>query len=115
MFPALTPIWISTRLTEAVAAVSQCDNPAVMSVGFNEPSFVFLNGTDTRLASLNAAVPWLREEGCRILAIDGRYEADFKRLAAEAGMTVSLGDRVTGLNINGGKKLDIGIYRRTEN
>lgn len=115
VFPALTPIWVSPRLTEAVAAVSQCADREVMSVGFHEPSFVFLNGTDTRLGTSEAAVPWLSEGDCRILAIDKRYEADFLRMAEEAGLAVSVADRVTGLNINGGKKLDIGLYRRAEN
>lgn len=115
VFPALTPIWVSPRLTETIAAVSQCDAPEVMSVGFNEPSFVFLNGTRTQLAGVEAAVPFLREPGCRVVAMEGRYEADFRRLADESGLEVALEDRVRGLNINGGRPLDIGIYRRVEN
>ncbi len=115
VFPALSPIWISSRLTQAVAEVSQCADPEVMSVGFNEPSFVFLNGTATRLAAPDAAVPWMQGEGCRILAIDAPYEAAFLERAAQDGVAVSLGGRVAGVNINGGRTLDIGLYRKTEN
>ncbi|AXS42623.1 glycosyltransferase family 39 protein [Breoghania sp. L-A4] len=115
VFPALSPIWISSRLTQAVAEVSQCADPEVMSVGFNEPSFVFLNGTDTRLAAPDAAVPWMQGAGCRILVIDAPYEAAFVERAARDGVSVTLAGRVAGVNINGGRTLDIGIYRKTEN
>ncbi|WP_083812170.1 ArnT family glycosyltransferase [Polymorphum gilvum] len=110
--PALTPIWVSPRLVTAVETVAPCAEPEVASTGFNEPSFVFLQGTGTRLIGPEAAAAFLAEaEGaCRVAIVESRQEQAFLAAAQGLGLVPVAADRVDGLNINGGRRLDLGLY-----
>ncbi len=119
--PALTPIWVSGRLADAVRRAAPCEEPDVASAGFNEPSFIFLQGTRTRLVSGDEAADFLapafEETGpgnCRIAVVEKRQEQAFLDAIAAKGVTVRAVERVDGLNINGGKPLDIGVYSAGE-
>ncbi|MTH96246.1 glycosyltransferase family 39 protein [Roseibium sp. RKSG952] len=111
--PALTAIWISPRLVAAINDVPDCSRPAVVTSGFNEPSFIFLEGTATRIVSPQDAAGFLAKsgEGCRIAAIESRNEDAFLGAAKSLGVVPMLVSRVEGLNINGGDETDIGLYR----
>ncbi|WP_417767343.1 ArnT family glycosyltransferase [Stappia sp.] len=120
--PSLSPMWISPRLAEEVAKVADCPDPLVANSGFNEPSYIFLQGTDTRpLSAVDTAafllqVPQAGEGGrCRVAVVEGREEAGFLAALAASGRADAVpAIRIQGFNINGGKKLDFGIYRATD-
>jgi len=113
--PALTPIWVSPRLGAAIDQIPNCPDPQVAIRGFHEPSFIFLQGTDTRILYPPAAAEFLKDGEqagvCRIAAIESREKAAFLEAVAEAGLDVDLISNVEGLNINGGDDVDIGLYR----
>lgn len=112
--PALSPIWVSPRLVDAVKAASaDCRAPKVATAGFSEPSYVFLQGTDTLLSTAEGAADFLAEDNgreCRVAVIDIRQESRFRESLAAKGLKVREAGRISGLNINGGRQLDIGIY-----
>ncbi len=113
--PALKPIWVSPRLVAAVKSVAPCAKPQVATVGFNEPSFIFLQGTNTLISSPQSAADFLSKpaegEACHVATVEKRQEPAFLEAARKLGLDVqSPATRVKGLNINGGHKLDIGIY-----
>ncbi|NVK34575.1 MAG: glycosyltransferase family 39 protein [Rhodobacteraceae bacterium] len=114
--PSLSAIWVSPRLVAAIDSTAPCSDPKVVTVGFHEPSFVFLNGTDTQLSSSGGAAAFLAEpgavaaQGCHVAIIESRHEDAFLESAQNSGLVPSLLGRVKGLNINGGKELDIGVY-----
>ncbi len=110
----LKPIWISPRLAQAVDQAVECPDPQVYSVGFNEPSFVFLTRTDTILSSADGAASWIAEDGCRVATVESRYESDFLDRARAEGVALTLSSRIEGVNINGGDELDIAVYKRTD-
>ena len=123
--PGLSPIWISPRLADAVAQEASCPAPRVANVGFNEPSYIFLQGTDTLPTSAEGAARFLVEadpepgEGatarCRMAVVDALHEAAFLAALTELGAPREKSTvRVTGLNINGGDELDIGLYSAEE-
>ncbi|MEJ8474396.1 ArnT family glycosyltransferase [Roseibium algae] len=114
--PALTTIWVSPRLVAAIENAPACENPLVVTTGFHEPSFIFLEGTDTKIVSAEEAAAFLKEQAalgvpCRIAVIESRQEEGFLGAAKEIGLVPQLVSRLDGLNINGGKQLDIGLYR----
>jgi 4-amino-4-deoxy-L-arabinose transferase-like glycosyltransferase len=114
--PALTTIWVSPRLVAAIDSIAGCPDPAVVTSGFNEPSFIFLQGTDTRIVSPAEAADFLQEDdgnapACRIAVIESRQEEAFLGAAKAIGLVPQVISRLDGLNINGGKRLDIGLYR----
>lgn len=110
--PALETIWVSPRLVAAIAEKTPCAGPEVASSGFSEPSFVFLQGTGTRLIPGNEAAAFLatQPKTCRIAVIEKRQEESFLTAAAASGLVPELRGRLEGVNINGGRTLDLGLY-----
>lgn len=118
--PALTPIWVSPRLVTALDEIPGCankDTRQVVTSGFHEPSFIFLEGTDTRIVSPADAARFLANakaenpSSCRVAAIESREEEAFLTAAKELGLVPEVRKRVDGLNINGGDDVDIALYQ----
>jgi 4-amino-4-deoxy-L-arabinose transferase-like glycosyltransferase len=118
--PALTKIWISPRLVAAMDEIPGCADKKtrqVVTSGFHEPSFIFLEGTSTKIVTPAEAAGFLagQEDGgvgsCRIAAVESREEEAFLAAAKEIGLVPEVRKRVEGLNINGGDDIDIGLYR----
>jgi hypothetical protein len=119
--PALPALKVSPRLA-AIRDGLACPHPRVASLGYREPSLVFLIGTD--LAMLNSgaeAVDFLRAGGCRLVLVEGRFAPDFEAAeAAEAAKTAKtakasgvapvVAGQVSGFNINGGRRVDLTAY-----
>jgi len=110
--PSLRGLKLSPRLAEAVQSVS-CQNPQVMTVGYREPSLVFLVGTDLRMgADGSAAASFLREPGCRVALVEGRFLDGFRQGLAASGVAPRLLTTITGFNLNGGKPIAMSVYVR---
>ncbi|HEY0440099.1 MAG TPA: glycosyltransferase family 39 protein [Xanthobacteraceae bacterium] len=111
--PRLTPIFPSPQLAQAVRGAG-CDNASVAAVGFQEPSLVFLAGTQTLLADPVSAAIFLREGGCRFALVEGRQQ-DFERAAAAHNVRYTTGPTVSGYGLGNGKPVRITLYRAAEN
>lgn len=110
--PSLRGLKLSPRLAEAVQAVA-CSSPQVMTVGYREPSLVFLVGTDLRMgADGSVAANFLREPGCRVALVEGRFLDGFRQTLAVSGLAPRLLTTISGFNLNGGKRLDISVFVR---
>lgn len=110
--PSLRGLKLSPRLAEAVQAVA-CPNPQVITVGYREPSLVFLVGTDLRMgADGTAAAAFLREPGCRVALVEGRFLDGFRQALAASGQNPRLLTTISGFNLNGGKRLDMSVFVR---
>lgn len=115
--PALSPIWVSPRLVAAIQDIPDCPNPHVATAGFHEPSFIFLQGTDTRILPPAEAAGFLAEDlpenadSCRIAAIESREKDAFLAALDAKRLVPELVGEVDGLNINGGDEVLIGLYR----
>ena len=108
--PRMSVLRISPRLA-AAAQSPQCPHVEAASVGFREPSLVFLAGTDLQMPGPEGAADFLKQGTCRVAFVDkGSEPAFLARLAAD-GIHADPVTRVDGININGGKKLSIGVYR----
>ncbi len=109
------PLRISPRLAEAshqaLALNPSCKRLAAATAGFNEPSLVFLTGTDLLMTDGAGAAQFINDGGCRIAFVDMRHEEAFKATLARSADVV-LTKRVTGINLNGGRKLDLAVYAR---
>jgi 4-amino-4-deoxy-L-arabinose transferase-like glycosyltransferase len=108
--PRLETLWLSPRLAAATVAVSSCPDPAVISVGNDEASLIFAVGTEIRFGSGKEAGAFLAEGGCRAAIVEKAREGDF--LAELAARNVRPGpvQRVAGINIANGRRLDFGVY-----
>ncbi|MGO4571102.1 ArnT family glycosyltransferase [Microvirga sp. 2TAF3] len=106
----LRSLKLSPRLAE-VARDAGCDNPRVATLGYREPSLVFLTGTDLEMLETGAeASSFLRQGGCRMVFVEKRFEDAFRAENERLGLQPALSTRVSGFNINSGRRLDIGAY-----
>jgi 4-amino-4-deoxy-L-arabinose transferase-like glycosyltransferase len=109
--PLARAVAISPRLIAAAGAAG-CAKPQLATVGYREPSLVFLGGTDLVMTDGPGAAAFLGGEGCRVAFVDSRVEAAFTQALLASGKQARLLSRVQGLNLNGGRTLDIGVYMR---
>jgi 4-amino-4-deoxy-L-arabinose transferase-like glycosyltransferase len=108
--PSLPALWPSPRLA-AMARTMDCAEPAFASAGFREPSLVFLVSTGLAMPDGAGAAQFLAAAPCRMAFVEGREEAAFTAQASSLALVPRLVGRVGGININGGRALDIGVYR----
>jgi 4-amino-4-deoxy-L-arabinose transferase-like glycosyltransferase len=110
---SLRSLKLSPRLAETVRAVA-CADPAVVTLGYREPSLVFLTGTGLAMAASGAdAAAFLREPGCRIAFVESRFAADFEAALAGEASRPRLVTTIRGFNLNGGRRLAIAVFART--
>jgi len=108
--PALQSLKLSPRLAAAAEAVG-CPGAPVATLGYREPSLVFLVGTALDMVDSGpAAAAFLSQPGCRVLFVDSRFEPAFLQALGDRPTREPV-SRVPGFNINGGRRTDIGVYR----
>jgi 4-amino-4-deoxy-L-arabinose transferase-like glycosyltransferase len=107
--PLAQTVALSPRLM-AAAQAAPCRPQALATAGYREPSLVFLGGTSLQMTDGAGAAAFLSGGGCRVAFVEGRLEAAFTAAAAAAGTVPRLVGRVQGINLNGGRRMDIGVY-----
>ncbi|MGV7033278.1 ArnT family glycosyltransferase [Methylobacterium symbioticum] len=104
---------VSPRLA-AIRDALPCRAPQVASLGYREPSLVFLIGTDLATPpSGAAAADFLQAGGCRLLFVEDRLAAEFAaEVAGPRGGAPAPAEvgRVDGFNINGGRRIGLTAY-----
>ncbi|MCA0424437.1 MAG: glycosyltransferase family 39 protein [Proteobacteria bacterium] len=109
--PELQAINLSRNLA-ATARVAECKDPRFATAGFREPSLVFLTRTDLRMISGGEVLAFLNgnEGDCRVAFVESRDEVEFLTQLPAVSTGMRLAGRVKGININGGRPLDIGVW-----
>jgi 4-amino-4-deoxy-L-arabinose transferase-like glycosyltransferase len=108
--PRLDRLWVSPRAAAAVAALSRPGDPPPALAGYEEPSLVFLLGTQTRLTDgYGAAEAGAAQGGLAVVEESERpaFQAHLAELEADAGEVGSL----TGFDYSRGRPVRIRIYR----
>lgn len=109
--PLLQPLWVSSRAAALVAKDARPGDPPVVLAGFEEPSLVFLLGTNTRLAVDGAAAADAVANDGGLALIEAHERDSFVNRLAEMGADVTKVDAMTGLNYSRGKQVAITVYR----
>jgi len=110
IFPSMTSLFPSVTLAEAQREAG-CPAPASASAGYQEPSLVFLAGTNTLLSDAADAADFLRQAPCRFAFIESRQERAFARRAEAIGLRYTQGPRIEAFNISGGRAITIAVFR----
>ena len=111
--PLLVPVFPAVAIARVVRE-SGCAHPVAASSGFEEPSLVFLAGTDTHLTTPSGAADFLRQGGCRFAFIDARQERAFALRAEAVGLHYGRGPRIDGFNLSNGKPIGIAVFVSAE-
>jgi 4-amino-4-deoxy-L-arabinose transferase-like glycosyltransferase len=108
--PSLGQLFPSPALAR-ILRDSGCLEPVAAAVGYEEPSLVFLAGTETRLTDTAGAADFLRGGDCRFAFVDARQERSFAQRAEAIGLRYTAGARVDAINISNGQPITIAVYR----
>jgi 4-amino-4-deoxy-L-arabinose transferase-like glycosyltransferase len=108
--PSLTPAFPSVALAQ-VLHDSNCEHPIAASVGYEEPSLVFLAGTKTHFTDAAGAADFLMQGDCRFAFVDARQERSFALRAEAIGLRYDRGPRIDGYNISIGRPLTIAVFQ----
>jgi 4-amino-4-deoxy-L-arabinose transferase-like glycosyltransferase len=110
-FPSLPALFPSALIAEEVRATG-CEQPHVASTfAYQEPSLVFLLGTDTHFTDGVDAAEFLRSGACHFALIDPRNERSFAQRANALGLRYTLVQRIEGYNISIGRQVSLTIFR----
>jgi 4-amino-4-deoxy-L-arabinose transferase-like glycosyltransferase len=111
VIPALETLCPSQVLAR-ILRDSGCPRPVMAaSVGYHEPSLVFLAGTATRLADPANAAEFLAGGECRFAFIEARQQRDFAEQAEAIGLRYSPGPRVEAFNLSNGQAITMAVFR----
>jgi 4-amino-4-deoxy-L-arabinose transferase-like glycosyltransferase len=112
-FPSLPALFPSALIADDLSA-SGCDELHLASTGYyQEPSLVFLLGTNTRFTDGAGAAQFLNEGPCHFALIDARSERNFVQRANAVGLHYALAERVEGFNISIGRPVVLSVFRST--
>jgi 4-amino-4-deoxy-L-arabinose transferase-like glycosyltransferase len=109
VLPSLAPAFPSVALANIVRGAA-CPHPIAASVGYQEPSLVFLAGTATRLIDPSSAADFLHQGGCRFAFIDADDQRTFALRAEAIGLHYRAGPTIKGFNISNGHKVTITVF-----
>ena len=108
--PELSSLWLSRSAATLLARYPPAPGEAVLSVGYSEPSLVFLVGTATRLVTAAPADHQLAGAGMAL--VNERFDAEFRQSLASHNLAIRALGRVEGLDYSsGGGKLMLTLYR----
>jgi 4-amino-4-deoxy-L-arabinose transferase-like glycosyltransferase len=107
--PSLTPVFPSVLLADVLRS-SDCEHPLAASVGYEEPSLVFLAGTKTRFTDANGAADFLREGSCRFAFVEARQARAFALRAEAIGLHYNQAPRIEAYNISNGRPITIAVF-----
>lgn len=108
MLPALFP----SALVAAEVRAAGCATPQIASTyAYQEPSLVFLLGTDTRFTDGSGAAEFMQGGPCRFALVDARSERSFVQRANALGLRYTLSQRIDGFNISNGKPFAMTVFR----
>ncbi len=110
-FPTMPSLFPSELVAEAVQE-NGCETPLVASTGYyQEPSVVFLLGTDTKFTDAAGAADFLKGGVCRFALIDARSERNFIQRANAVGLRYAVSKRISGYNISIGRPVRLTVFR----
>ncbi len=114
-FGSLPSLFPSALIAEEIRTTG-CRQPHVVSTfAYQEPSLVFLLGTDTRFADGASAADFLRSGPCHFAVLDPRGERNFVQRAESISLRYSFLQRIEGYNISIGKPVSLTLFRSQEN
>jgi 4-amino-4-deoxy-L-arabinose transferase-like glycosyltransferase len=110
VLPALKPAFPSAEIARELRKVV-CVGPLAASAGFQEPSLVFMVGTQTLLTDASGAADFLAQGSCRFALVESRQERAFAQRADTIGLHYALAARVDGYNLSQGREISVAIFK----
>jgi 4-amino-4-deoxy-L-arabinose transferase-like glycosyltransferase len=111
LLPNLDVLWPSRLVAEAVQAHADCPAPRLASTGYDEPSLVFLLGTETVMTEPAQAAAFLADDpACRFALISEENRADFDAGARKNAVATEILAQFDTFNYSKGAWLRLTLY-----
>ncbi len=111
IFPAFKSVWLSSALVEEANRVKSCETVELASIGYTEPSLVFLGGTDLKFLNAERGAHFITEAGCRVALVERRQNTAFMEALGEKANLIQKSSTIEGYKLNGGKWQSFGLYQ----
>ncbi len=109
-FPMLPSLFPSQVVASEVRAKACADPHLASTFNYQEPSLVFLLGTETKFSDGPGVAEFLHGGPCRFALVDARSERAFVQRANSLNVRFTLLNRVDGFNISNGKRFAMAIF-----
>ncbi len=112
--PRLQGLWVASEVRAALANDPGLRGQGAFelgSVGYAEPSLMFLGGTDTRFLNTAQQGAQFMSRGGRVLLVEGRSEPAFLAAASALGEHLARFATVAGFNYSNGRRVHLNFYR----
>jgi len=109
-FPMLPSLFPSELVAREVRTKGCADPQLASTQSYQEPSLVFLLGTETKFTDGVGAAEFLNGGACRFALVDPRSERAFVQRANALGVRFTLGNRIEGFNISNGKRFAMAMF-----
>jgi 4-amino-4-deoxy-L-arabinose transferase-like glycosyltransferase len=103
VLPGLDRLWLSRSAAALVAAHAPRAGRPLVAVGYNEPSLVFMLGTDLRLESPRGAADLLAHGG--EVLVNDREQAALQQALGARGLTARALGQVEGTDYSNGRRM----------
>jgi len=110
VLPSLDRIWLSREAAALVASYKPPANAPLASVGYSEPSLVFMTGTRTRFLSANEAALYLTSARGAVALVSDREDQAFRQALSSHGFAPRAVGSVSGLNYSNGRRVTLTLY-----
>lgn len=112
VFPNVRALWLSRTVEETVGELEKLQQAPlrVVSVGYHEPSLVFMLGTGTELVSAGKAASILAQDRTALVIVDNKSENEFQTKAAEAKIAVRPIGAIRGFHYSKGRWVTLRFY-----
>ena len=110
--PNLNRLFISSRIAATVDLITDKTDRNIVSVGYHEPSLIFLTGTTTKFLSPKQAAREFVTRPHTVVAITRRHWDKFHKRISEQGIKSHLHQTVEGINYSNGRAVKIDIITR---
>jgi 4-amino-4-deoxy-L-arabinose transferase-like glycosyltransferase len=109
IIPWLRPVFPSVTLARVLRDAG-CRHPVAASAGYEDPSLIFLAGTETLLTDASGAADFLNGGSCRFAFIETHQELAFALRAEAIGLQYTRRPRVDGFTISNGRPISIAVF-----
>jgi 4-amino-4-deoxy-L-arabinose transferase-like glycosyltransferase len=109
--PGLDPLWLPSRAAAAIAAKRGSDSVPLAVVGYEEPSLVFLFGTDTLFTNPAAAAQLLKDRAGTIVLVNDRQRGDFESALRSKAIAAAPFWRGSGIDYTKGRAVSVTAFR----
>lgn len=110
--PALRHVWLSQEVVQTARQIKPCATAQIVTASYNEPSLVFLAGTDTRNINNGAAIAQaMMADQCLLGLLDADHKDAFLAAFPPDAVKPQEAATITGPNIGSGRGAVLTLYR----